>query len=528
MCMCFKWQLFFASILYGLVFLPAFSQDRTDSYPINIHFSTDTSVVVYGSSSTLATNGQGFITHFDSLGAEIWSKELGDSLDDAIMSVTTFDSLIYFIGNSKIYGQDDNDFWIGCINNNGNYLWNRTIGSLSIDHGISITTDSLGYIYTGGNTQGIGSSLGGVMVAKLNQQGFLIWGNVYDGSGIDEIKIIKTLTNGKIIVAGKTTSSGLGDEDAFMLCVDSLGTVEWTRAYGGTGADEFRDVVYFNNYLYCVGSTTSFGFGDKDIWVTKIDLNGNWIWSKSIGDWLVEKSSVVSIINGKIMIGGYRQATGGLLDDMVYALMNESGSLTYCNTIQMDNKEYLTRIHQKTNGDILLAGSGLDSVWQSYVFKLDSNDQVCENTTEALDIGNLNISAVPQFWNEQSIMTSVTTQTHTNTEEVLAQGSNIIDFCYSSTENIDTNGTDTTEVMELRNSSLVLNIHPNPSFKEVTFTSCDVCSFDKLTIFSNTGQLIREYQGTTTKVVAGDLPEGSYVAEIKQGDAVLRKLFIVL
>ena len=58
----------------------------------------------------------------------------------------------------------------------------------------------------------------------------------------------------------------------------------WRCTYGGAGYDEGRAVIetFDTNYLV-VDATGSFGYGDADVYVIKVDRNGNKIWSNVYG-----------------------------------------------------------------------------------------------------------------------------------------------------------------------------------------------------------------------------------------------------
>jgi len=59
---------------------------------------------------------------------------------------------------------------------------------------------------------------------------------------------------------------------------------EWSRTYGGTSFDGALSFVQTSDGGYALaGYTFSFGAGDSDAWLVKVDSNGNMQWNKTYG-----------------------------------------------------------------------------------------------------------------------------------------------------------------------------------------------------------------------------------------------------
>src|SRR2546422_11724697 len=82
-------------------------------------------------------------------------------------------------------------------------------------------------------------------------------------------------SDGGFIVAGFTTSFGAGSADAWLLKLDSSGSIVWQKTYGGTGDDEAFSVRQTSDGGFIVaGVTFSFGAGGPDAWVLRLDGSG--------------------------------------------------------------------------------------------------------------------------------------------------------------------------------------------------------------------------------------------------------------
>ena len=63
------------------------------------------------------------------------------------------------------------------------------------------------------------------------------WARAFGGTGDDRVYSVQETSDGGFVVGGYTVSFGAGDQDALVLRLDSNGAVVWQKAYGGTGLD---------------------------------------------------------------------------------------------------------------------------------------------------------------------------------------------------------------------------------------------------------------------------------------------------
>jgi hypothetical protein len=114
-------------------------------------------------------------------------------------------------------------------------------------------------------------SLGDVCVLNIDQEGNDIWNRTYGGSGVDMACGIVESMDGGFVVAGVTDSFGAGSMDVYLLKIDNDGDLFWTKAYGGRGEDSAVSIARSGEREFVVvGQTDSFGAEDKDVYVLKI------------------------------------------------------------------------------------------------------------------------------------------------------------------------------------------------------------------------------------------------------------------
>lgn len=134
----------------------------------------------------------------------------------------------------------------------------------------------------------------------------IAWKKCLGGSGDDRSRSIIPGYDHGYLVAGSTKSNN-GDltahygstdsSDAWLVKLDAQGNIAWQRNYGGTGNDEFSQVITTSDQQYiAIGTTNSVNNGDvagfhpssggtqeTDIWVMKIDRQGNPLWQRCLG-----------------------------------------------------------------------------------------------------------------------------------------------------------------------------------------------------------------------------------------------------
>ena len=209
-------------------------------------------------------------------------------------------------------------------------LWTRTFGGSSWEVGYSAqqTTDG-GYIIAG-YTLSFGDPYGDVYLIKTYENGDTAWTRIYTGFGEDGARSVKQTSDGGYIVAGQTAFIG-GYYDVYLIKTDPSGNIVWTYTYGGTGSDIAWDVEQTSDGGYILaGVTSSFGVGGRDVYLIKTLSNGVEDWSRTYGGSGWEYGhSVQQTSDGGYIIVGYTDSFGAGGDDIYLIKTDASGNLTF-------------------------------------------------------------------------------------------------------------------------------------------------------------------------------------------------------
>ena len=233
------------------------------------------------------------------------------------------------------------------------FEWARNLGGGGVEYGNAITTDAAGNVYVAGYFTGTGDFNPGtgtlnmtaagaedIFVTKLSPSGQLIWARQMGGTESDQCFGIAVDAMGNVYTTGYfrgtadfdpgtanfnlTTVSAMGP-DVFVSKLDSSGNFKWARQLGGVAWDQATGIqtdawgnVYTTGYFQSTADfdpgtntanlTTTGGF---DIFVSKLDSAGNYLWARNMGGPIADFSNGLAVDeNGSVYTTGIFQNTG--------------------------------------------------------------------------------------------------------------------------------------------------------------------------------------------------------------------------
>jgi hypothetical protein len=114
----------------------------------------------------------------------------------------------------------------------------------------------------------------------------LPWEKILGGEKDDLLLSAVALPDGGYAVGGGTASKGAGQTDFWALRLDAKGNVVWDKTFGGPKDDSpTRKALAAlpDGGFALAGGTYSKGAGDADVWVVRLDGNGNVLWDRTFG-----------------------------------------------------------------------------------------------------------------------------------------------------------------------------------------------------------------------------------------------------
>lgn len=339
----------------------------------------------------------------------IWQNAIGGTLDDRLQSVKQTTDGGYILGGysySKNTGDKsenrigDDDYWVVKVNSLGVIEWEETIGGTGSDllYDIQQTTDG-GYILggeskspiSGDKTENRIGSEPDYWIVKIDNAGNIEWDNTIGGTGDEGFSSLDQTSDGGYIIGGTSHSviSGdkteglVGDNDYWIVKLNSAGVVEWDETIGGLWDDILTSVEQTSDGGYIIGGySKSDASGDKsentigtdylyDYWIVKTDNLGNVEWENTLGGKKYDFLKVVKQTqDGGYIAGGYSESqisadkSENRIGDYDYWIikLNSSGIKVWDNTIGGSGYDNLKTLDLIGDGGFIIGGTSLSNI----------------------------------------------------------------------------------------------------------------------------------------------------------------------
>lgn len=263
----------------------------SDDWGYDAIVTSDGNYVIAGATKTYGTNpttGNAYILKVDGNGDTLWTRVYGGTGGEDVDAVRqTADGGYILAGYTSTSGAGAADCYLIRLDSSGNLVWTHTYGGVNFEEARAVQpTSDGGYVFTGYTTSfGAGTpAQENIYVVKTNSIGDTIWTRAYGGVN-DEIGYsIEQTPDGGYLVAGYTSSYGVGSSDAWLLRLNASGDTLWTRTYGGPGGEGAYWLIPTNDSGYAfAGYTATFTPGINQQYLVKIDSAGNPAWSRHYG-----------------------------------------------------------------------------------------------------------------------------------------------------------------------------------------------------------------------------------------------------
>ncbi len=272
---------------------------------------------------------------------------------------------------------------IHCCSTYAQTLFHKTLGGTGDDTGYSVQIAHDGNYLLLGSTSNAGAGNKDILLLKTHRDGTIIWSKTFGGAAEDYPScIIRTNNNGYAII-GITRSFGAGNKDIYLLKLDENGNVEWSKSYGGN-AEERGLVMHqtFDNGYIIAGSTMSYGAGGKDIYVIKVNESGDMEWNVVMGGYLDDTNLDIKPIGDGYILGNAVSSYGIGGYDFSVIKLDLSGNMLWSKNIGGVADDNPTTIHQTADGNMIIGGHtrswGVGN-WDIMLTKLDSNGNLIWN-----------------------------------------------------------------------------------------------------------------------------------------------------
>ena len=188
--------------------------------------------------------------------------------------------------------------------------------------------------------------------------GDIVWNKMFGGDAYDEANSVVYTETGELIVAGYTQSYGLGRwGNAYLFKADSDGDSVWTGHFGWDGNDVFADLVESSDGKFVATGLTDTEFNFENIYLVKVDIDGNLQWEKNFGG--PEKEVALSLVNaddGGLVITGVTKSFSVGEEDLFIFKTNVDGDSLWFKTYGTVGNDGGYGISKTSDGGYIIAG----------------------------------------------------------------------------------------------------------------------------------------------------------------------------
>ncbi len=278
-----------------------------------------------------------WVVKLNSSGNIQWQKSLGGSLKDWAECIQQTSDHGYIVaGKSNSTDGDitnnigDMDYWVVKLDSTGKIQWQKSFGGTYVEIPFSLLQLNDGSYVIAGMSESVDVNVSGnhgwadFWIIKIDSDGNLLWQKTLGGSLFEVAKSIKQTYDGGFIIAGMSESTdgnvtiNHGKMDQWVVKTNSSGDIEWQNSFGGYENDYAFSVQPINDGYVVTGYTESNdsniigNHGLRDIWLIKVNSNGNLEWQKTFGGTNDETAqSIIQTNDGNLIFIGNTSSYNG-------------------------------------------------------------------------------------------------------------------------------------------------------------------------------------------------------------------------
>jgi hypothetical protein len=218
----------------------------------------------------------------------------------------------------------------------------------------------------------------------------MLWSRTFGGDKTDRCYAADSTPDGFVLL-GSTNSFGAGDQDVFLLKVDSRGRKQWSKTFGSEKFDMGHDIKSTKDKGFVIiGYTQTQSKGKNDAWIIKIDSKGNKMWETLIGEKEDDRTvRGIQTKDGNYVMTGYTKSYGASILDLFLVKINNMGKVIWKRNHTGISADLGYGIFESKDGGILLAGQTFsfgNHQGDLWLLKTDSAGLLSKNSSPAEEV----------------------------------------------------------------------------------------------------------------------------------------------
>jgi uncharacterized delta-60 repeat protein len=290
-----------------------------------------------------------------------WKSTFGGSKKEIATSVVALeDGNVAVLGTCRSMGHGREDLCVIGVNQKGSTIWKRAFGGKKRDLSTALTRTSDGNLVAVGHGQSFNKNGDfDAYIVKLTPKGEMLWQRAFGGDENENANGVAPTKDGGVIVVGTTESYGKGNKDIYLLKLDKDGIKEWQKTLGGKKDDIAYAITPSSDGNFIIaGTSDSYSKDNFDFYVTKISPDGKQIWAKAYGE---DKKDIFRAItptpDGGCVVAGETESYKSKHSDMDVMKLDKDGEQVWHQLFGFKSIEYATGVTSTPEGGYLVVGT---------------------------------------------------------------------------------------------------------------------------------------------------------------------------
>lgn len=264
-----------------------------------------------------------------------FEKSYGGRYNEVGNSILPLKDGFLMVGYTQSYGKGHNDIYLMKVDKFGNKIWSSVYGGTRSDIANAVVAINGGFMVAG-TTSSFGEGPQSVYLAKITNDGKLVWQNGYYSdeddyyTGNDMVKI----SDNNVMVAGLEDHVSFfnSEVDCYINSIYTNGKRNGIKRYGGNKMDEANSIIKTSDGYVFAGVTKTWGNGSEDAYVVKIDKNGKRVWHNAFGFKQNEVANqIISTKDGGYIIVGTTDSSRKNMKDIYIVKITHKGTREWQN-----------------------------------------------------------------------------------------------------------------------------------------------------------------------------------------------------
>lgn len=305
----------------------------------------------------------------------LWTRLFGEGeIDFAERILLNSDGTFVVVGTTNSFNAARADAWLSKFDAAGNNVWTNGLGGDRDEAAYGVVASGDGGYVLSGYTESIGPNGFNACGIRTNSVGDSIWMRAFGGGGDEIFMDVCAAHDGGFVFAGWTTSFGAGNRDVYVVKTNSAGVQQWTRTFGTANHETAYalEPTPDGGYLIAGVQSPPAFLGIWDNYYVKIDVNGNLIWSRVRNYPTVEDAKELVVLpDGSFAVLGSTFSAEGY--DFYMERCAANGDTLWTHTYSRPGTQLGEGIDVLADGGFILSGWGADSTEPHHLHVVRTN-----------------------------------------------------------------------------------------------------------------------------------------------------------